>query len=58
MSCSKCGLDGGWPVQVCATACEVFDIVSDPSFLANVNARGERLRAGGLPGQAAAVRLG
>lgn len=31
---------------VCATANAVFDTVSDPSFLASVEARGERLRAG------------
>lgn len=31
---------------VCATACTVFDIIADPSFLASVNSKGERLRAG------------
>lgn len=31
---------------VCATAAAVFDVVADPSFLAAVEARGERLRAG------------
>jgi acetylornithine aminotransferase len=31
---------------VCHTACTVFDIIADPSFLASVNAKGEKLRAG------------
>ena len=31
---------------VCATACSVFDKIADPSFLAAVNTKGERLRAG------------
>lgn len=31
---------------VCHTACTVFDVIADPSFLAAVEARGERLRAG------------
>lgn len=31
---------------VCATACTVFDIISDQAFLDGVVAKGERLRAG------------
>eukprot|EP00879_Flechtneria_rotunda_P030695 GHRR01033363.1.p1 GENE.GHRR01033363.1~~GHRR01033363.1.p1 ORF type:complete len:392 (+),score=137.69 GHRR01033363.1:157-1176(+) len=31
---------------VCATACTVFDTIADPAFLASVDAKGERLRAG------------
>jgi acetylornithine/succinyldiaminopimelate/putrescine aminotransferase len=31
---------------VCATACSVFDTIADPAFLAAVEAKGERLRAG------------
>ncbi|GFH11129.1 N-acetyl ornithine amino-transferase [Haematococcus lacustris] len=30
---------------VCHTACTVFDVIADPSFLRSVNAKGERLRA-------------
>ncbi|KAF5841195.1 pyridoxal phosphate-dependent transferase [Dunaliella salina] len=32
--------------MVCHAACVVFDIISQPSFLASVEAKGERLRAG------------
>eukprot|EP00983_Pelagomonas_calceolata_P042365 1138475-Pelagomonas_calceolata.AAC.4 len=32
--------------MVCNAACAVFDIISQPSFLASVEAKGERLRAG------------
>ena len=31
---------------VCQTGCTVFDIVSDPAFLASVNEKGERLKDG------------
>lgn len=31
---------------VCATAGAVFDVIADPAFLASVDAKGERLRAG------------
>jgi acetylornithine aminotransferase len=31
---------------VCATATAVVDVISDPAFLASVEAKGERLRAG------------
>ncbi|GAX77612.1 hypothetical protein CEUSTIGMA_g5056.t1 [Chlamydomonas eustigma] len=31
---------------VCQAACTVFDIINDPSFLASVNAKSERLKAG------------
>lgn len=31
---------------VCATACAVYDAIAEPSFLSNVEARGEQLREG------------
>jgi len=30
----------------CQTACTVFDIINDPSFLASVTAKGEKLKEG------------
>lgn len=36
---------------VCHTACSVFDIIVDPAFLASVEAKGARLRAGGCTRQ-------
>jgi acetylornithine/succinyldiaminopimelate/putrescine aminotransferase len=33
---------------VCATACAVFDIINNPSFLTDVEAKGELLRKGKL----------